>query len=606
MSVRIAKVVGQRFPVWPANTGGIVVKLPVRQYFLLLARYLRPQRRKVTLLALFLFSGIGLQLISPQIVRAFIDEAQAGGATAALTRTGALFLLVTIINQILRTLSAYFTEDVKWQATNLLRNDVSAHCLQLDMAFHNENTPGTMIERIDGDVTELSNFFSQFVLRVLGNGILLVGILVFLLRESWVIGLSFGLLCVIMMLVLSKTVSFGVPFWEARREAISRMFGHIEEWLGGTEDIRANGAVSYVIQQLQRANYLVFAASRKAFYAGNLTWGSTGLMFAISNALALGLGAYLFLRGSVTIGTVYLILQYSNALQRPLEQLAHELQDLQSAAASIHRIEQLFAIQPTVQEIAHPRDLPAGPLSVTFASVTFGYVPDEPVLRDVSFCLEPGQVMGLLGRTGSGKTTITRLLFRFHDPNLGTVCLGEEDLRQVRLGDVRQGVGMVTQEVQLFQASVRDNLTFFDSAIPDADIIEALHILGLDQWYASLPRGLDTRLAAGGRGLSAGEAQLLAFTRVFLKNPGLVILDEASSRLDPVTEQLIERAIDRLLYNRTAIIVAHRLATVQRADDILILENGRVMEYGPRVLLAADAGSRFAHLLRTGLEEVLA
>ncbi|GAB4154202.1 MAG: ABC transporter ATP-binding protein [Candidatus Promineifilaceae bacterium] len=581
------------------------MKLPVRQYFILLSRYLRPQQRQVALLAALLFGGIGLQLVNPQIVRAFIDEAQAGGTTAALTRIGALFLIVTIVNQALRTASAYLTEDVKWQATNLLRNDVSAHCLQLDMAFHNENTPGTMIERIDGDVTELSNFFSQFVLRVLGNGILLVGILALLLRENWIIGLSFGLLCAVMLLVLSRTVSFGVPFWEQRREAISQMFGHIEEWLGGTEDIRANGAVAYVIQQLQRANYLVYQTSRKAFYAGNLTWGSTSLMFAVSNAMALGLGAYFFLRGEMTIGAVYLILSYSNALQRPLEQLAHELRDLQSAAASIQRIEELFAIQPTVQETANPVALPSGPLSVAFEHVTFGYVPDEPVLSDVSFRLEPGQVLGLLGRTGSGKTTITRLLFRFHDPQQGMVCLGEEDMRQLRLGDVRQGVGMVTQEVQLFQASVRDNLTFFDKAVADAGIIEALHILGLDDWYNSLPQGLNTQLSAGGRGLSAGEAQLLAFTRVFLKNPGLVILDEASSRLDPVTEQLIEQAIDRLLYNRTAIIVAHRLSTVQRADDILILENGRVIEYGDRVLLAADSGSRFAQLLRTGLEEVL-
>lgn len=581
------------------------MKLPVRQYFILLSRYLRPQQRQVALLAALLFGGIGLQLVNPQIVRAFIDEAQAGGATAALTRIGALFLIVTVVNQALRTASAYLTEDVKWQATNLLRNDVSAHCLQLDMAFHNENTPGTMIERIDGDVTELSNFFSQFVLRVLGNGILLVGILALLLRENWIIGLSFGLLCAVMLLVLSKTVSFGVPFWEQRREAISQMFGHIEEWLGGTEDIRANGAVTYVIQQMQRANYLVYQTSRKAFYAGNLTWGSTSLMFAMSNAMALGLGAYFFLRGEMTIGAVYLILSYSNALQRPLEQLAHELRDLQSAAASIQRIQELFAIQPTVQETANPVALPSGPLPVAFDHVTFGYVPDEPVLSDVSFRLEPGQVLGLLGRTGSGKTTITRLLFRFHDPQQGTVYLGEEDMRQLRLGDVRQGVGMVTQEVQLFQASVRDNLTFFDTTVADAGIVEALHILGLDDWYNSLPQGLDTQLSAGGRGLSAGEAQLLAFTRVFLKNPGLVILDEASSRLDPVTEQLIEQAIDRLLYNRTAIIVAHRLSTVQRADDILILENGRVMEYGERVLLAANSGSRFAQLLRTGLEEVL-
>ncbi|MCA9977956.1 MAG: ATP-binding cassette domain-containing protein, partial [Anaerolineales bacterium] len=186
------------------------------------------------------------------------------------------------------------------------------------------------------------------------------------------------------------------------------------------------------------------------------------------------------------------------------------------------------------------------------------------------------------------------------------VQLSGQNLRGAKLESIWQNVGMVTQEVQLFQASVRDNLTFFNPDIDDERIMEALELLGLGHWFDTLSDGLDTRLASGGRGLSAGEGQLLAFTRVFLRDPGLVILDEASSRLDPVTEQLIEQAIDRLLYGRSAIIVAHRLATVQRADDILILENGRIREYGPRLALLADPQSHFTQLLHTGMAEVLA
>ena len=174
-----------------------------------------------------------------------------------------------------------------------------------------------------------------------------------------------------------------------------------------------------------------------------------------------------------------------------------------------------------------------------------------------------------------------------------------------RLDQLRHKIGLVTQDVQLFQASVRDNLTLFDDSIPDERIVRALVDLGLHHWYQSLPEGLDTILGPGGGGLSAGEAQLLAFTRVFLRDPGLVILDEASSRLDPATEQLIERAVDKLLRDRTGIIIAHRLATVQRADEILILDEGQIIEHGPRALLAGDRDSRFYSLLRTGLEEVL-
>jgi ATP-binding cassette subfamily B protein len=276
-----------------------------------------------------------------------------------------------------------------------------------------------------------------------------------------------------------------------------------------------------------------------------------------------------------------------------------------------------------------------GPLAVTFDRVSFDYHDEdpasatapasgealanpgdgegtsgapasEPVLQDVSFALAPGRVLGLLGRTGSGKTTVTRLLFRLYDPDGGAVRLGEADLRNLPLTGLRRRVGMVTQNIQLFHATVRDNLAFFDRSLPDARILGVLHDLGLEGWVRGLPAGLDTVLESGGGGLSAGQAQLLAFARVFLQDPGLVILDEASSRLDPATEALLERAVDRLLQGRTAILIAHRLGTVQRADEILILEAGRVEEHGVRAELARDPGSRFAQLLRTGMEEVLA
>jgi ABC-type multidrug transport system fused ATPase/permease subunit len=218
--------------------------------------------------------------------------------------------------------------------------------------------------------------------------------------------------------------------------------------------------------------------------------------------------------------------------------------------------------------------------------------------------------LGLLGRTGSGKTTLTRLLFRLYDPDCGALYLGDPanlvDIRQLSLTDLRQRVGMVTQNIQLFHASVRDNLTFFDESVPDEQVLHVIQELGLWEWYQSLPQGLDTELEAGGGGLSAGEAQLLAFARIFLQDPGLVILDEASSRLDPATERLIERVVDRLAQSRTAIVIAHRLETIQHADEIMILEDGHIREHGPRSELVNDPTSRFYQLLQTGLEEVLA
>jgi ATP-binding cassette subfamily B protein len=212
-------------------------------------------------------------------------------------------------------------------------------------------------------------------------------------------------------------------------------------------------------------------------------------------------------------------------------------------------------------------------------------------------------VLGLLGRTGSGKSTLARLLLRFHDPAAGSVSVGGVDLRELSADALRGRVAFVTQEVQLFRASVRDNATLFDSDVSDARLREAIDALGLRSWLERLPAGLDTFLAGHGGegvGLSAGEAQLLALTRVFLKDPGLVVLDEPSSRLDPQTERLLERALDELLARRTAVVIAHRLSTIERADTVLILEDGRPVERGPRAALARDPGSRLAALLRTG------
>ena len=252
--------------------------------------------------------------------------------------------------------------------------------------------------------------------------------------------------------------------------------------------------------------------------------------------------------------------------------------------------------------------IPAGALAVELDNVSFSYAdePDERILHDINLHLEPGKVLGLLGRTGSGKSTLARLLLRLYDVSSGELRVGGVNPAEVSLHGYRQRVAMVTQDVQLFQATIRDNLTFFNPTVPDEQILEVLVELGLDTWLNSLPNGLDSELSAGGGGLSAGQAQLLAFARVFLLDPGLVILDEASSRLDPATEQLLERAIDKLLYGRTAILIAHRLGTVQRTDEILILDKGAVVEHGDRIVLAATPNSRFYNLLRTGMEEVLA
>jgi ATP-binding cassette, subfamily B, bacterial len=571
----------------------------------LLIVYLRPQWRRALLMLMLLFLSIGLQLANPQILRQFIDNALNDVATSTLILAGILFVGLSLANQLLAVWNTYVSENVAWTATNQLRTDLVLHCLNLDLAFHKASTSGELIERIDGDVNTLSTFFSQAVVQLFGNCLLIIGVLLLLFREEWRIGIAISLFAVLGLFILIRLRHVAVPYWVKAREKDAEFFGFLGEQLASTEDLRANGATGYVMRRFYQLLRAWLPLQFRANFVGFLTWSSTLLIFSLGNALALGISVYFWSNKSITLGTVYLIFYYTNLLSAPLQQIRTQLQQLQEASAGIERIKKLLQTTPTILDGDGP-GLPDGPLSVEIKDLSFGYNQDEPILHHMNIRLEAGRVLGILGRTGSGKTTLTRLLLRLYDIQEGEMLIGGVPIKQTNIRDLRQHIGMVTQEVQLFHATVRDNLTYFDRAIKDEHILNVLEEVGLFRWYQLLPAGLDTMLGSDGEGLSAGEAQLLAFTRVFLLNQGLVIMDEASSRLDPTTEKLIERAIDKLLIERTGIVIAHRLATVQRADDILVLEDGRILEYGSREQLASDPTSLFYRLLQTGLEEVLA
>jgi ATP-binding cassette subfamily B protein len=622
-----------------------------RDYSQFIGRYLRDRMLMLIVLGVTLFSSIALQIINPQIMRSFLDTAMAGGNIKLLQRMAGFFIVIAVSQQLIGVLTVFVTENLGWATTNDVRLDLARYTLGLDMSFHTSHTPGEMIERIDGDVMALSNFFSQFILQVFGNILLIIGVLVVLIFENWLVSLSLSIFVAITVLILFRMVNFAVPSWEKERQASAALYGFLEERLSGTEDIRSNNAVAYVLDRFYRLSRDLMMKTLRAGLRWAVLMNTTWVLFTIGNAIALIVSAYLYRQESITLGSVFMIVYYSNMINWPLERITQQFQDLQKAGASLVRIMGIQKIQGKVPGEADfttsvKRRLPSGPLGVDFDAVTFGYgdsaasptverasqdsgktqsailgtdpdghhddeTPSDPellkemVLCNIDFSLKPGRILGLLGRTGSGKTTLTRLLFRLYDPDEGCIRLGGVDIRDLHVQELRRSVGMVTQNIQLFHATVRENLTFFDESVSDDQIIRTIQDLGLGNWFEALPKGLDTELESGGGGLSAGEAQLLAFTRIFLRDPGVVILDEATSRLDPATEDLIEQAVGKLIQNRTAIIVAHHLGTVQRADDILIIEDGQVCEFGERQRLAGDPGTRFYHLLETGMEEVL-
>jgi ATP-binding cassette, subfamily B, bacterial len=583
-------------------TKKMVVKVSLKYYVSLLRTYLKPQWLKVSLLTLLLFANIGLEILNPQLLGRFIDLIQSG--MDVLVPIVLLFIALVVVNQLITALASYMSEDISWRATNELRVDLALHCLNLDMSFHKVHTPGELIERVDGDIATLANFFSRFVFYVLGRTLLLIGIIALTFAVDWHVGLLLLAFALFLLMLLRPLQGIAVPHFRAARQVSAEFASFLEERLSSIEDIHSVGAQPYVMLRFNRLARRILRTTRLSRVTGRIFSGAIEISLALAVAAVLTLGGYLLRNGQMSLGAIYVTYYYTTLLTQSMYVITFQINDLQNATASIQRITELYHTPNAIID-GPGAPLPAGPLAVRFDDVAFGYGPEKKVLPNLSFELPAGKTLGLLGRTGSGKTTLTRLLYRAYDVQQGALRLGDIDVQQARLGELRSRIGVVTQDVQLFHASVRDNLTFFDASISDERLEQVIIDLNLAQWYASLPDGLDTIISGGGMALSSGEAQLLAFARVFLQNPDIVILDEASSRLDPVTERLIEGAITRLLAGRTGIVIAHHLATVQHVDEIMILEDGIICEHGERDELAADPDSRFSQLLKTALTEII-
>ncbi|MBT2282733.1 ABC transporter ATP-binding protein [Paenibacillus polymyxa] len=570
-----------------------------------LLRYLKPVKGRLAFLLIMLLTSTGLQLLNPQIIKRFIDTAASGGVLTNLVQLAGIFLVVAVFNQLITVAVSYLGNDVAWRATNQLRGDLLKHCLRLDMRFHNVKTPGEMIERVDGDVTSISNFFAMFIVQVIGSFVLLAGILGFMFSVNVPIALVMTVFTLLSILFMVFIRNLGVDSSKNERAASASLFGLIEERIAGIEDVQANGHVPYVMNRFYRTMRTVFRKGRKAWLLRVIPWNTTVVLFALAVTAVLLLGVHYYMEGLISIGTLFLIYQYTQMLNDPIEMLGDQVQEFQKAKSGMLRSRELLSMQSVIEE-GTEGGLPEGPLGLEFSQVHFSYNQDKPVLQDITFAIKPGERLGIIGRTGSGKSSLSRVLLRLYNLDRGTIRVGGTDITKLSLQALYRRVGMVTQDVQLFDGTLRDNLTLFNGDVSDHMIKETTDRLGLSQWIDSQPAGLDTYLTAGGASLSAGEAQLFALTRVFLTEPSLVILDEPSSRLDAATEGMLQSAIDQLMKQCTGVIIAHRLATLEKVDRIMVLGDGKVLEFGAREELASNPASHYARLLITGREKELA
>ena len=462
----------------------------------LVTTYLRPHRRLVGVLALALFSTIGLQVATPQLVRAFIDRATAPGARS-LRWVTALYVGAVLLQQGLRVVAAWLSELVGWLTTNDLRADLMAHCLDLDPGFHETHPPGELIERIDGDLTGLSLFFAQFLLNVVGSVLLLIGVLTVVWFQSPYAGAILTAFAAVSLLALVAVRRVSANAWQRSREESATLFGFLEERLAGTQDIRSSGAEAFTLRGLyERARDRLWSVHR-ARQMDAIPWATNAVIQAGALGLAFTVPAVLVQRGSITLGEAFALYFYAQLLIAPLDNVSHQVEALQQAIAGGRRVMQLLSLGSEITD-GPGVELAPGELALAFRGVSFGYGADPDVLHDVTIEVPAGRVLGVVGRTGSGKSTLARLLVRFHDPRQGSIEIDGVDLRQLQRRQLRARVALVTQEVHVLRANVRDNLTLFDPTIPDERIVAASAGSGWARGSTRCPTGSTRSCARAG------------------------------------------------------------------------------------------------------------
>jgi ATP-binding cassette subfamily B protein len=565
-----------------------------------LVALLRPDAWRWVGLGVLVATGSGLILTGPLIVRAIVDRATAGTTTGQLTRLAVLFLIVAVATQLINMAVAWMATITAWHTTNGIRIRLARHVLGLSHAFHRQHTPGELIQRVDGDVTSVSDFMGRVIPRAAGALFTMVGMVGVLVVVDWRLALGAVVYVSMAVGVVIRGRHRAVGESSDEMGSYARLYGGIEERLTAAEDLRSNGAGAHAMWRFveDSADTLGSAVRReKAFL--RMWWAVDGSV-AAGSVVSLVVSAMLVSRNIITVGDAFLLFQYVLLLARPLEDMVDQLETVQKANGAMVRVIDLLAVEPDIRDDGTTLP-PDGSLTIEFRNVDYDYGDDQSVLQSIDLNFAAGRSVGIIGRTGSGKTTLSRLVVRLVEATNGSVLLGGIPIEQIPLSELRRRVALIPQEVELLSGTVRDNVTLFDETPSDDAVASALRNAGLGDLVDG---GIHRHLGAGGAGLSAGEAQLLALARVWLRDPDIVVLDEATARVDPATEALLEDAVARLTLGRTTLIIAHRLSTLRHVDEIVVLDHGRIVEHGDRVDLADNIDSRYRHLLELAHDEV--
>ena len=587
-----------------------------RQRLQRLLPYLAEDRRRLLLSLVLLLPLAGAAAVQPLLVGQAIAVLRGEptlGWLQALPVGQALRLLVlallgaVLVRLALQGLQSFTVQAVGQRLTARIRDDLFAHAMALSLRFHDRTPVGKLLTRLTSDVDALAEVFGSGAVGVLADLVTLLVIAVTMLSIEWRLGL--------LLLAAQVPVVFGMLWLQRRyrrenyrvREELSQLNADLQENLQGLEVVQmfrreAVNSSRFAVTTDRYRNAVTGTILYDSAISAMIEW-----VALVAVAAVLALGGTMVTRGLLGLGTLTTFILFSQRLFDPLRQLAERFTQIQGGLTAVERIGELLEQPVEIRDrptALAPAATPAheGAGEVVFENVSFAYRPDEPILSDLSFRISPGEHVALVGPTGSGKTTVIRLLCRLYEPQAGRILLDGVDIRELPQASLRQRLGVVLQDTFLFSGSVADNLRL-DADIPSERLRQLVADLGLEPLLARLPDGLATELRERGGNLSSGERQLLAVARVAMRNPTVLVMDEATAFMDPATEATLQRDLDRLLQQRTAIVIAHRLATVEAADRILVLRRGQLVEQGNHRQLRQAGGlyARLAELQERGL-----